>query len=68
MIGAIITLSIIAFVLACATTLLLILFRSVSRQLSYMDDVGKRYSHLVERLTHAIEDVDDYVTRNLKSK
>ena len=56
MIGTIITLSIIAFVLLCVSVLLLVLFRSEQGSHSYCRKFSDNYSHLIERLTMALED------------
>ncbi len=64
MIGAIITLSIISFVLLCTATVSTILYRSEMRSNSWTQQSLKNYEHTLDRLTEAIEDVGDYLNRD----
>lgn len=59
MIGAIIALSIIAFVLLCTTVMLMILYRVETRQHKLTRKFSDDRQYLLDRLTHAIEDVYD---------
>lgn len=58
MIGAIITLSIVAFVSLCLNVILFILNRNSQRLVSWIDDFSKSSQFVLERLSQAIEDVE----------
>ena len=58
MIGAIITLSIIAFVSLCLNVVLFILNRHSNRLVGWIEDFSKSSQFVLERLSRAIEDVE----------
>ncbi len=64
MVGAIITLSIVSFVLLCATVMLIVLYRGAVRAACNAEEFHKNYEHMIEHLTLAIEDVGAYLNKD----
>jgi hypothetical protein len=58
MIGAIITLSIVAFVSLCLNVILFVINRDARRMVSWIEGWGESNKFIIERLTQAIEDIE----------